>query len=1056
MMSTDVSDPPDPSRISASRLADDRQRLNALRRYDILDTDPEPAFDRIARLAAHVFDAPLAFVSFLDADRQWFKSCVGFAQRETPLEMSFCVHSLPLSEPLIIPDATEDTRVADNPFVINDPGIRFYAGAPLTTPDGHQIGTLCVLDTTPRTVSSDRCERLEDLAALVMDELELRREVAQRKQAEAMLRAINENISESIYRSTPDGTVLYANQAMAACFGYESPDALRRVSARRLYATPEERAKVRNLLKADGTVEMKEIRFRRADGSTFIGRLNAETVYASDGSVAYYDGVVIDITQEKEAKRALRRSAERWERLVEAHPEPIHVSVDGTIRYVNPAGAEAYGASHPEEVIGKSVHDFIVDEGDAHTTISRRAAQVYDQRDSTPPREFTIERLDGKRRTVEVRSVPIEYNGQTAAQTIVRDVTMQRRLEEKLEVRQHQFRQLLDNAQPVVFVIDAEGKFLVSEGRDLESLGLDPGEVVGESIYDLYGDVPEIIDQIERSLDGETVHDIIQYRDVTFDIWYAPIQDSQGETFGCIGMAIDITERRRAEAALREERDLLASIFNTSAAAITVLDTEGNIVKANERAEEILGLSASEIVGRSYDAPEWAHESVDGGPFPDDEQPFLRVMKTEQPVYDVQHAIRWPDGRRKVLSINGAPIHDAEGTTTGAVFIVDDITAQKRQRQQLRASQTRYQTLVDNFPEGAVFLFDDDLNHILGGGSELSKLGLSPQDIAGKSPSDLFSEHMAHTMTRHYQQALHGTSSLFEHEYRNAYYRVHTLPLHDEKSGSRTGMAVLQNITEDVRVEAMLRQAKQDAEEAARLKSSMLANMSHEVRTPLTSIIGFAEVLAKETHGMSQNFSNLILRGGKRLLTTLDSVLHLSRLEAGKESIQHETVDLYVLAHEILDEGMLQAEAQGMTVRLMPTPKPVEIRTDRGAVQRILTNLISNAIKYTERGGHVEVRVVAGSAGALLEVEDTGIGMDPDFRSRMFDAFTQESAGIRRKHEGSGLGLAIVQKLTSLLNGTIEVESTPGHGTRIAVLLPRPSETAPRSHRPLRSASSGR
>lgn len=163
----DVQPPPIP--------ADEPARLAALRRYEILDTEDEVAFDRVTRLASALFGVPVALVSFVDAHRQWFKSCVGLADRETPREWSFCSHAILEPEVLVVPDALVDPRFEDNPLVTGPVHIRFYAGAPLRTRAGLGLGTLCVIDTRPRhDFGSLERERLADLAALVVDELELR------------------------------------------------------------------------------------------------------------------------------------------------------------------------------------------------------------------------------------------------------------------------------------------------------------------------------------------------------------------------------------------------------------------------------------------------------------------------------------------------------------------------------------------------------------------------------------------------------------------------------------------------------------------------------------------------------------------------------------------------------------------------------------------------------------------------------------------------------------------------------------------------------------------
>lgn len=150
---------------------DEAARLAALRALAVLDTPPEEPFDRATRLAAALFNVPVALVSFVDADRQWFKSCFGIAVCETPREASFCAHAIAAREMLVVPDALADDRFRDNPMVCDGPRVRFYAGAPLRSPEGHLIGTLCILDIRPRNLSETERGLLADLAATIEDEL---------------------------------------------------------------------------------------------------------------------------------------------------------------------------------------------------------------------------------------------------------------------------------------------------------------------------------------------------------------------------------------------------------------------------------------------------------------------------------------------------------------------------------------------------------------------------------------------------------------------------------------------------------------------------------------------------------------------------------------------------------------------------------------------------------------------------------------------------------------------------------------------------------------------
>ena len=182
-----------PTRFKVPIPKDEPQRLASLFHYRILDTPPEEDFDNITAVAAQICDTPIALISFVDSERQWFKSKVGLTVAETSRDIAFCAHAIVHRDLFVVADATKDERFEDNPLVTAEPKIRFYAGAPLVTPDDHAVGTLCVLDRVPRQLTPDQTEALRALSRQVMNQLEMRRKIYEQRH-ELLARAHREKV----------------------------------------------------------------------------------------------------------------------------------------------------------------------------------------------------------------------------------------------------------------------------------------------------------------------------------------------------------------------------------------------------------------------------------------------------------------------------------------------------------------------------------------------------------------------------------------------------------------------------------------------------------------------------------------------------------------------------------------------------------------------------------------------------------------------------------------------------------------------------------------------
>jgi diguanylate cyclase (GGDEF)-like protein/PAS domain S-box-containing protein len=331
---------------SAPKPVTEAMRLAALRRYFLLDTPAEPEFDRITRLTARTLRVPIALVSFVDADRQWFKSCVGLDLGETSRDVAFSAHAILAAEPFIVEDAWLDPAFADNPLVAGAPFIRFYAGMPLRTPDGHNLGTLCAIDTEARRLGRHEIETLRDLAAVVVDLVEARMGAHARR----MFAKVAETSPDAIYVFDLEAqAAIYANRRIENAIGQDATG-LRQDRLIEL-VHPADRARILDHFSAFETLEdghAIELSYRARDASgVYRNYRSRETIFtrAPDGRPTQILGVSTDVTALIEAEGLASGKARLLEAVLESAGEGIIVGdASGRITLHNSAAASIAGA----------------------------------------------------------------------------------------------------------------------------------------------------------------------------------------------------------------------------------------------------------------------------------------------------------------------------------------------------------------------------------------------------------------------------------------------------------------------------------------------------------------------------------------------------------------------------------------------------------------------------------------------------------------------------------------------------------------------------------------
>jgi len=507
------------------------------------------------------------------------------------------------------------------------------------------------------------------------------------------------------------------------------------------------------------------------------------------------------------------------------------------------------------------------------------------------------------------------------------------------------------------------------------------------------------------------------------------VRGSDGAVKGYDGSLVDITERKKIENRLRGlAHSIPGVVFQFAALA----GGEYEMRFVSESTEALLGISP----GLEHFWDRFLHH------VPDPHRALLQTSIRE--VVDGgapwKQEIPFQTSSGEHLWLLGTATPEQQGDTLLYTGVMLDITERKE-------GEERWSALVESHPSGVLITANREYRYANEAAADI--LGAEhPDELIGRPPANLMVSDDDDTVEQRWDRVMRGEATEpWEHDIvgldgDRRTVRSQSVPI--TYDGERAAQTVLQDITERKRREARLRQAKREAEQANRAKSAFLANMSHEIRTPLTSILGFAEAIGEEVGeketGTVPRFAHLIQKSGKNLLDTLDAVLNLSRLEAGEMELSLKSLPLAERAREVAEVHRPEAESAGIDFHVQ-TDDEVFAAADEGGLTIILRNLISNAIKYSESGDTVWVRTRSSESEAVLEVEDTGIGMDPDQVPELFEPFRQASEGPDREYQGTGLGLAVTRRVAREMEGRVEVDTEKGEGSRFTVRLPVASET---------------
>ncbi|MEM9503352.1 MAG: PAS domain S-box protein, partial [Cyanobacteria bacterium P01_E01_bin.43] len=617
-------------------------------------------------------------------------------------------------------------------------------------------------------------------------------------------------------------------------------------------------------------------------------------------------------------------------------------------------------------------------------------------------------------------------------------------LEQRIEQRtqallesETRYQALVDHAPDAILLADAQGHLLEGNTQAENLLGYTPEELRQLHFTQLHP--PEERETLQSRFGEPTVETLIACKDGSTK----PVEISSsrftvnGKTF-VQGIFRDITERKQAELALQAKTTEHELVFQGSAAGLWTWDIQTGEAHISSRYQQILGFAADETIITSFENfAEFLH--------PDEcsvVEACIRQHLAHEGTYDMDYRLRHKAGHYVWVHASGQAIWDDDGTPLFMAGSIQDISDRKRAEADLKISQERYELVIKG-AGGNIWDWDilTDTNYmsprfkqLLGYGEdeiddclEAWKALVHPDDI--NRIWELHHKHLQHRVP-------------FAAEYRMRRKSGEYIWVRDtgqaiwDDAGNPTRMAGSTiDISDRKQAELQLQQTVAKLEQATKAKDEFLANMSHEIRTPMNGIIGMTQ-LALDHHPTptQRHYLTKIATSANLLLRIINDILDFSKIEAGKLSLEEVPLDLDTLLAQLVELNRTQCDRKGLALLVDIAPEtPRQLVGDPLRLNQILLNLVANGIKFTETG-YVEIAVspIATSPTECtlkFSVTDTGIGLSPEQQSGLFQAFSQGDSSTTRRFGGSGLGLVISKRLTTLMQGDIGVESTPGQGS---------------------------
>lgn len=497
----------------------------------------------------------------------------------------------------------------------------------------------------------------------------------------------------------------------------------------------------------------------------------------------------------------------------------------------------------------------------------------------------------------------------------------------------------------------------------------------------------------------------------------------------------DLTDSVAAEAQLAESRETTRAILDAAIDSIIVIDRDLTILEASPGTQTIHGVAAESRIGRK------AYELIDD----EDREMVLEAFRT---AFETDGAVSFRarmthvDGRLVTIEVRGRTLRDSDRPPNRLVFIARDISESVAFEMALARSFSKTKAILDAAPDSIV-LIDRDLVILEASPGTERMYGYALAERTGRSAMTVVHPDDVSAITASLEQMFaRGSNELVSYRFRGHHadgrwmiIETRGRLLDDEVGQPTRAVLVSRDVTDTAAFEEALASAKDEAERANAAKSEFMSRMSHELRTPLNSVLGFAQILQMELESKEDlELVDHVFKSGQHLLTLINEVLDISRVESGNISLAPRPVHLHALVAECLGIIGPQAKEHDVDIGFSDSFDYV-VMADQLRLKQVVLNLLSNAIKYNRQHGNVTLHCATRSHFVRFSVADTGLGIAPELRERLFTAFDRLDAETRGI-EGTGLGLTLSKTLIEAMGGTLGFETVVDVGSTFWFELP--------------------